>query len=72
MNNLKESHSDMEGDDTTPFDPTDITQVLKKATDRGIRHHIMFEAMDIIRDNPTFTNEQAILEAFKKWNIQPL
>ena len=51
------------------FDPTNINDVLRLASTRGLRHSIMIDAMDILRNNPKQTNEEVILLASKKWNI---
>ncbi|MDB4452728.1 hypothetical protein N9145_00935 [bacterium] len=60
----------MEEDGTLPkFDPNYYVDVLNLARKKGLRSEVMYSAMDIIRDNPTLTNEEAIMLSAKKWNL---
>jgi hypothetical protein len=51
------------------FDPTNMSDVLRLASDRGLKHMIMMDAMDILRDNPRMTNEEVVLLAAKNWQL---
>lgn len=51
------------------FDPTNVTQVLYKAADSGLKSQVLYEAMDFIRENPELTNDGAILLAAKKLKL---
>jgi hypothetical protein len=60
----------MEEDGTLPkFDPNYYVDVLNLARKKGLRSEVMYSAMDIIRDNPTLTNQEAIMLSAKKWNL---
>lgn len=70
MGSLLRKIREMEEDGTLPqFDPTNYTHVLQRASERGLKTQILFEAMDIIRDNSEMSNETAILEASRRWKI---
>lgn len=70
MGNILSKIADMEEDGTLPkFDPNYYVDVLNLARKKGLRSEVMFSAMDIIRDNPTLTNEEAIMLSAKKWNL---
>jgi len=51
------------------FDPTNVSHVLYEASERGLKSQILYTAMDLIRDNPALTNDEAILAASKSWNL---
>lgn len=60
----------MEEDGTLPtFDPTNVSHILNRASERGYKAMIMYDAMDLIRSNPQLTNEEAIIECAKKWKV---
>lgn len=60
----------MEEDGTLPkFDSTNYGDVLNLARTKGLRQQIMFGAMDILRDNPTLTNSEAVIKSAKKWDL---
>ena len=70
MGSLLGKIRDMEEEGTLPqFDPTNINEVLRKASDYGWRPTIFFGAMDLIRKNPKLSNNEAILEMAKKYHI---
>lgn len=70
MGSLLRKIREMEEDGTLPqFDPTNYVHVLQRASERGLKTQILFEAMDIIRDNSQMSNETAILEASRRWKI---
>ena len=70
MGNILSKIADMEEDGTLPkFDPNYYVDVLNLARKKGLRSEVMYSAMDIIRDNPTLTNEEAIMLSVKKWNL---
>lgn len=70
MSNILSKIADMEEDGTLPkFDPNYYVDVLNLARKKGLRSEVMYSAMDIIRDNPTLTNEEAIMLSAKKWNL---
>lgn len=60
----------MEEDGTLPqFDPTNMGDVLNLAYSKGLRQQIMFDAMDMIRENPNLSNEEAVISSAKKWHV---
>ena len=70
MGNILSKIADMEEDGTLPkFDPNYYVDVLNLARKKGLKSEVMYSAMDIIRDNPTLTNEEAIMLSAKKWNL---
>ena len=70
MSNLLSKIRDMEEDGTLPdFDPTNISHVLNRASDMGVKSMVLYAAMDIIRDQPQLTNEDAILKAADLWKV---
>ena len=70
MGNILSKIADMEEDGTLPkFDPNYYVDVLNLARKKGLRSEVMYSAMDIIRDNPTLTNEESIMLSAKKWNL---
>ena len=70
MGNILRKIADMEEDGTLPkFDPNYYVDVLNLARKKGLRSEVMYSAMDIIRDNPTLTNQEAIMLSAKKWNL---
>ena len=50
-------------------DAINHVNVLDLARSKGLKTQVMFDAMDIIRDNPGMSNDQAILVAGKRWNL---
>lgn len=70
MGNILSKIADMEEDGTLPkFDPNYYVDVLNLARKKGLRSEVMYSAMDIIRDNPALTNQEAIMLSAKKWNL---
>jgi hypothetical protein len=70
MGSLLGKIREMEEDGTLPqFDPTNVNDVLMKAADYGWKQTILFGAMDLIRENPKLSNNEAILEMAKKYHI---
>lgn len=70
MSSLLKKISDLKDSGEFPeFDPTNHIHVLDKARVRGLKTQILFEAMDIIRDNSEMSNSAAILKAAKRWNL---
>lgn len=69
MSNSYEKYLDLKEEGAFKFDPTNMGDVLNLAYSKGLRQEIMFDAMDILRQNPKLTNEQAILKSAKKWNV---
>jgi len=70
MGSLLGKIREMEEDGTLPqFDPTNVNDVLMKAGDYGWKQTILFGAMDLIRENPKLSNNEAILEMAKKYHI---
>ena len=51
------------------FDPTNYMNVLSLARTKGFRQQVMYTAMDMVREDATLTNEQAILKSAKSWKI---
>tara|TARA_B110000967_G_scaffold210023_1_gene269640 strand:+ start:6552 stop:6767 length:216 start_codon:yes stop_codon:yes gene_type:complete len=70
MGSLLGKIADMEANGELPqFDPTNMSDVLRLASERGLKHMIMMDAMDILRDNPRMTNEEVVLLAAKNWQL---
>jgi len=70
MGSILSKIAEMEEDGTLPkFDPTNMYDILSLAGERGIKQQIMFDAMDIIRDNPNMSNEDAIIVSAKRWSL---
>ena len=70
MGSLLGKIADMEANGELPqFDPTNMSDVLRLASERGLKHVIMIDAMDFLRDDSTQTNEEVVLLAAKKWNL---
>lgn len=70
MGSILSKIRDMEEDGTLPkFDPTNVNDVLMKASEYGWRQTILFGAMDLIRENPKMSNNEAILQMAKKYHI---
>jgi len=46
-----------------------MSHVLKLARTSGLREQIMFTAMDILRDNPSLSNEEVIIMSAKRWHL---
>ena len=70
MGSLLGKIADMEANGELPqFDPTNMSDVLRLASERGSKHVIMIDAMDFLRDDSTQTNEEVVLLAAKKWNL---
>jgi len=43
--------------------------VLNLARKRGLRLEVMCTAMDIVREEPNLTNEEAIVKSAKRWKL---
>ena len=70
MGSLLGKIADMEANGELPqFDPTNMSDVLRLASERGLKHVIMIDAMDFLRNDSTQTNEEVVLLAAKKWNL---
>lgn len=70
MGSLLSKIADMEADGTLPFfDKTNYMHVLDLARERGLRSQIMFDAMDMIREDTTLTNSDAVLRAATHWHL---
>jgi hypothetical protein len=70
MGSLLDKIHEMEEDGTLPvFDPTSASQVLYRASTFGLKTMVMYDAMDLIREEPNLTNEEAILQCAKKWKV---
>jgi len=70
MGNILSKIREMEEDGTLPqFDPNNMGDVLRLAADRGLRQQIMFDAMDMIRETPSLSNEEAIISSARKWRV---
>jgi len=70
MGSLLSKIREMEEEGTLPkFDPTNMFDILTLAQSRGLRQQLMFDAMDLIRDNPKLSNTEAIITSAKKWHI---
>jgi len=70
MGNILSKIADMEEDGTLPkFDPNYYVDVLDLASKKGLKGQIMYTAMDIIREEPNLTNEEAIVKSAKKWKL---
>jgi len=51
------------------FNPNDMGDVLRLAASKGMRHMIMIEAMDMLRETPNLSNEKLIINAAKKFHL---
>ena len=70
MGSLLRKVREMQEDGTLPtFDPNNYSHVLQRASDRGLKTQVLFDAMDIIRENPGISNETAVLQAAKRWKL---
>lgn len=69
MSNSYDKYLDLKEQGAFEFDPTNMGDVLNLAYSKGLRQEIMFKAMDILRDNPTLTNEEVVILSAKKWNL---
>ena len=70
MGSLLSKIREMEEDGTLPvFDPTNVSDVLNRASGMGVKSMVLYAAMDIIRDQPQLTNEDAILKAADLWKV---
>jgi len=70
MGSLLGKIRDMIEDGTFPkFDPENYMDVLALARTTGFRQQVMYTAMDIVREDPSLSNEQAILKSAKQWKI---
>jgi hypothetical protein len=70
MGNILSKIREMEEDGTLPqFDSTNMGDVLNLAYSKGLRQQIMFDAMDMIRENPNLSNEEAVISSAKKWHV---
>jgi len=69
MSNSYEKYLELEEEGVFNFDPNNVNDVLNLARQRGLRQEIMLSSLDIVRENPNLTNEQAILKSAKKWDL---
>ena len=70
MGSLLGKIAEMEANGELPqFDPMNISDVLRLASERGLKHIIMIDAMDIIREDTALTNNDAIFTAASKWHL---
>lgn len=70
MGNILSKIADMEEDGTLPkFDPNYYVDVLNLSRKKGLRLEVMCTAMDIVREQPNLTNEEAIVKSAKKWKL---
>lgn len=70
MGSLLKKIREMEEDGTLPqFDPNNFSHVLQRASKRGLKTQVLFDAMDIIREDSSLTNSDAILQAAKQWRV---
>ena len=69
MSNSYDKYLDLKEEGAFEFDPNNIQHVLNKASEYGWRQTIMMGAMDLIRENPELSNNQAIIEMAKKYHI---
>jgi len=69
MSNSYEKYLELEEKGVFNFDTNNVNDVLNLARQRGLRQEIMLSSLDIVRENPNLTNEQAILKSAKKWNV---
>lgn len=70
MGSLLGKIREMQEDGTLPkFDPENYMDVLSLARVKGLRQQVMYSAMDLVREDSSLTNEQAILKSAKKWKI---
>jgi len=69
MENSYTKYMELKADGAYDFDPTNISQILRMASDRGLKSQVLYEAMDCIRENPKLTNDEAIVLGAKKWKL---
>lgn len=69
MSNSYDKYLELEAEGAFEFDPTNSSHVLKLAYSKGLRQQVMYDAMDVLRDDPSLTNEEAILKSAKSWKI---
>jgi hypothetical protein len=69
MSNSYEKYLELKEEGAFDFDPTNAQDVLKLAYSKGLRQQVMYDAMDVLRDDTQLTNEQAILKAATRWNL---
>lgn len=69
MSNSYEKYLELEAEGVFNFDPNNVNDVLNLAYSKGLRQEIMFDTMDLVREDSSLTNEQAILKSAKKWNV---
>lgn len=69
MSNSYDKYLELEAEGAFEFDPTNMGDVLNLAYSKGLRQAIMFDAMDILRENPEMTNEEVVILSAKKWNL---
>ena len=70
MGNILSKIADMEEEGTLPkFNPNYYVDVLDLASKKGLRGQVMYTAMDIVRENPNLTNEEAIVLSGKRCKI---
>jgi len=69
MENSYTKYMELKEQGAYDFDPTKMSHVLKLARTSGLREQIMFTAMDILRDNPSLSNEAVIIMSAKRWHL---
>lgn len=69
MENSYTKYLELKEEGVFDFDPTNVNHVLEKSRKYGWKQTILFGAMDLIRDNPKLSNNEAILEMAKKYHI---
>lgn len=50
-------------------DPNNVSQILYKASERGLKSQVFRVAMDLIRENPELSNDDAIILSAKELKI---
>lgn len=69
MSNSYDKYLELEEEGAFRFDPTNMSDVLKLAHSKGLRQQVMFDAMDILRNDPKQTDTEVIILAAKKWHL---
>jgi len=70
MGSLLGKIREMQENGTIPkFDPTNFMDVLMLARTKGLRQQVMYTAMDMVREDSSLSNPQAILKAAKHWKV---
>lgn len=69
MSNSYDKYLDLKEQGAFEFDPTNPNHVLEKANKIGLKTQILYTAMDLIRENKSLTNKEAILKSAKHWHV---